>query len=671
MFRPRSIGLLLALATLLIYLPATSCQFINFDDQDYVTDNHVVQNGLTWAGVKWAFMGSHAANWHPLTWLSHMADCDLFRLNPAGPHLVNILFHAMNVALLFALVFRLTKKMWPAAFIAALFAWHPLHVESVAWVSERKDVLSTFFALLTLLSYTRYAHKNSGANSRESVAGIASPAFDYSLAGFFFVLALLSKPMPVTLPVVMLLLDYWPLNRVQGHKLKAAGSASGELSTFNFQLSIIWEKWPFFLLSALSCILTILAQQKTVSTLASIPLYFRLENTLTAYAGYLWKMVWPFDLAIFYPLHSPIALPLIAEAAVLLAGISLIVWRERKSSPWLIVGWLWFLVTLLPVIGLVQVGRQAMADRYSYFPLIGIFLAITFSADGLVARFSFLKKWIISSAILILGICLVLSEKQLSYWRDSESLFTHALAVADSDVAHFCLGLTLQDQNRPTEAMNQYLRTLELDPGSDLAYDNIAKLLDDEGKIDFAARYCQEAVRRKPQSVFAHINFGIMLGKLHRYDEAIHELSVAAQLDASDVRPQFFMGQFLLKQGKNVEAMQHLKAALQIDPDDVQALIFTASVMASEKDQGIRNGASALTLAGRAVKLTGGRQPAALDVQAMACAEMGQYNEAVQIEEEAIKISQAANQGDNLDVLKQRLKRYQSHQPWRESFKEN
>ena len=391
MFRPRSIGLLLALVTLLVYLPATSYQFINYDDRLYVTENPIVNSGLTWAGVKWAFAGFHVSNWHPLTWLSHMIDCDLFRLNPAGPHLVNILFHAVNTALLFALVFRLTRKPWPAAFVAALFAWHPLHVESVAWIAERKDVLSTFFSLLTLLSYARYVQEN----HRSSLW----------FALLFFALALLSKPMPVTLPLVMLLVDYWPLNRFSAGKGQSDSPAAPTTrpSIADHWRSIFVEKWPFFLLSAVLCIITFLAQrQSAVASLAHVPLGLRLENVLTAYAAYLWKMVWPVDLAILYPLHGHIPWPLVAESAVFLAGVSMIVWRERKISPWLIVGWLWFLVTLLPVIGLVQAGAQRMADRYSYFPLIGIFLAIAFSAQAAAVRFVF-KKMVCTGDSIDLG----------------------------------------------------------------------------------------------------------------------------------------------------------------------------------------------------------------------------------------------------------------------------
>jgi tetratricopeptide (TPR) repeat protein len=700
MLRPRSIGLLLALATLLVYLPATSYQFINYDDPDYVADNPVVKNGLTWAGVKWAFMGAHAANWHPLTWLSHMADCDLFRLNPGGPHLVNSLFHAANTALLFLLLLRLTNLLWPSAFIAALFAWHPLHVESVAWIAERKDVLSTFFALLTLLSYTRYVQEN----RRRS----------YWFALFFFVLALLSKPMPVTLPVVMLLLDYWPLNRVAGCRLQPAGSAAQTLqpSTFNLQLSIIWEKWPFFLLAAASCVGTVLAQHHAVSSLANVPLGLRLENALTAYAGYLWKMVWPVNLAIFYPLRAPIAWQLITESAIVLTGISVIVWRERKGSPWLVVGWLWFLVTLVPVIGLVQVGSQAMADRYSYFPLIGIFLAIAFSAQSLAGRFSFLKKGLSAAAILILGACVLLTEKQLTYWHDSELLFTHAFAVEQSDIAHINLGSALQDQNRMSEAMAEYIMAWRLNPESYLAYGNIARILDGEGKTEQAAIFYQKSVQRKPMVPSVYENLGLVLQKLGRYDEAMKEFSEAAKIDPSDARPhylmgrllllqgiasvkqgnlgeaqkkfsaaaqidpkssqpRFFMGRILLQQGNDVEGLKELRAALQLERDNLEILVFTASVLAADENPGVRDGAEARMLADRVVKLTDHRQPAALDTLAMACAETGQFDQAIQIQQQAIKLAEAGSQKDDLAVMQQRLQLYLKHQPWRTSFKKN
>jgi protein O-mannosyl-transferase len=489
------------------------------------------------------------------------------------------------------------------------------------------------------------------------------------LALLFFVLALLSKPMPVTLPVVMLLLDYWPLKRVEGHRLKVAGPAGGELSTFKFEFSIIWEKWPFFLLAAASCVVTFLAQRNTaVSSLTQVPFGYRLENSLTAYAGYLWKTIWPLDLGIFYPLRAPIAWQLIAESAIVLTGISVIVWLERRVSPWLIVGWLWFLVTLLPVIGLVQVGAQSMADRYSYFPLIGIFLAIAFSAQTLAVRFSFLKTWLAVAAILMLGSCLVLTERQLRYWHDSESLFTHALEVDQSDTAHICLGIALEGQNRPSEALTHFLMAWRLLPKSDLIHANIAQALDDEGKPDLAALNYREAVKRRPQSSATRINYGIVLQKLGRLDEALEQFSIAARLDASSSPPQFLMGKCLLQLGRDAEAMTHFNAGLQLDPDNLEMLLLMANVQAADQNPEARDGRDAQALAGRLVKLTGGQQPAALDALAMAKAELGQFDEAIQIQQQAVKLIEATGPKEDVAAMQNRLELYQKHQPWRESF---
>lgn len=655
MLRPRSIGLLLGLLTLLVYLPATSCHFVNFDDADYVTDNHVVQNGLTWAGVKWAFSGAHASNWHPLTWLSHMADCDLFRLNPAGPHLVNLLFHAANAALLFMLVFQLTNKLWSSAFVAALFAWHPLHVESVAWVAERKDVLSTFFTLLSLLSYARYVREN----RRRS----------FWLAGLFFVLALLSKPMPVTLPLVMLLLDYWPLQRLAASGLEGAspGSPGGQPSSFAAFIPLILEKWPF-LLAAASCGVTVLAQHHAISPL---PFNLRLENAVTAYAGYLSKMIWPLHLAIFYPLLSPIAWSLVAESAIILTGISVLVWLERKTHPWLLAGWLWFLVTLVPVIGLVQVGAQSMADRYTYFPLIGIFLAATFSAQVLTERFSFLIKWFSLAAVLILGACVLITENQLRYWHDSETLFRHSLDVADSATAHASLAATLYDQKKMSEATRHYILAIRLNPDMDLAYWNLAQIFSDEGKLELAAVYYREGVKRKPLSPMPYDNLGVILVKLKRPDEALKEFADAAQVDPTAAPPHFLMGRLLLQRGQDADALIQLRQATELDPDNPEMLIYLASVLAADENPRFRDGKEALELAKKAVMVTDSQQPAAFDALAMSNAEKGDFAAAALIQMQAINLAKTIGQVDDLELMQQRLELYQQRQPWRESFRAN
>jgi len=646
--RPRVIGLLLALVTLLAYLPATHDRFINYDDDDYITQNQVVQRGLTWDGVKWAFTTSHASNWHPLTWLSHMTDCELFHVNPGGHHFVNVLFHVANTTLLFMLLLSLTDALWPSAFIAALFAWHPLHVESVAWVSERKDVLSTFFALLALLAYARFAKENRRRH--------------FWLAVIFFALGLMSKPMLVTLPFVMLLLDYWPLHRIQNPESK------------DWKVRhCVFEKWPFFMLAALSSTIAFLAQRnEAVASLVKVPLSLRFENAFVSCGDYLLKMIWPLHLAVFYPLPKHIAWPLVATAAALLALISAAVWLERRRRPWLPVGWLWFLGTLVPVIGLVQVGDQAMADRYTYFPLIGIFIAVTFTIAEWTGRFRFLKSASVIIGVLILFACLVLTENQLRYWHDSESLFSHAIAVTkDNALAHLNLGAALEEQNKPEESLMEYQKALALDPNRHEIYNNIGKLLNDEGKPEAALNYCHEAVRLNPKSPFSHNNFGIVLVKLGHFDEALGQFSQAAQLDANYAPPRFQIGRILLMQGHDAEAMPFFHEALQIDPDNLQIIIYLARVLASDETPQICNGPEALVLATKANQLAGRPQPAVLDTLAMAYAETGRFDEAVQTGGKAVNLARVTGQKDDATVMQKRLELYQKHRPWRQSFRKN
>ena len=390
-----------------------------FDDFDYVVNNHMVRNGLTWAGIRWAFTAWHCGNWHPLTWISHMLDCQLFGLNAGPQHVVNVLFHGVNTALLFLLLFRLTGYLWPGALVAALFAWHPLHVESVAWISERKDVLSTFFGLLTLLFYAGYDRSVGSVRRVGQCLRLSVPTRHFLRAGAgFFALGLMAKPMLVTLPFVMLLLDLWPLQR---------------FSILDFQLPVfrrlLLEKWPFFLLLTASCLVTLLAQRhgQALASFEQIPLNQRLENASVAYGLYLLKMIWPVHLAVFtrcrkkfpgWPWRRPRWFWRVFPPPF---G-----WRAN-SSPCLLVGWLWFLGTLVPVIGLVQVGSQTMADRYTYFPLIGIFIAVVFGARQLANHLRFPKAIILVPVVMALGACVIITENQLTYWRNNKSLFVHAL----------------------------------------------------------------------------------------------------------------------------------------------------------------------------------------------------------------------------------------------------
>jgi tetratricopeptide (TPR) repeat protein len=673
MSRPRLIALLLALITLLAYLPVAHYDFVTYDDSDYVRANSVVQNGLTWAGVKWAFTTGHAGNWHPVTWLSHMTDCELFGLNPGAHHSVNVLFHVANVVLLFALLLRLTRlradaparqadALWPCAIITALFAWHPLHVESVAWIAERKDVLSTFFALLTLLSYTRHAQEQ-GARGKKTGVGnlfsfLLSPfSKSYWLALFFFALGLMSKPMLVTLPFVMLLLDYWPLQRFS-------------LSAFRFPLLL--EKIPFFALVAVSCVVTFLVQRHgaAVVTLEQFPLNLRFENAIISYGRYLLMAVWPVNLAVLYPLpnHLHWIHAWAATSAAPLVVICWLVWRARRACPYLLVGWLWYLGTLVPVIGLVQVGTAALADRYAYFPLIGIFIAIVFGVRDLAERFRFPKMILAGATILILAAYLTLTENQLRYWRNSETLFAHTLAVTQNNVnALIDYGVAFEQQGRLTNALAQYREAERLASDSVQAHYNIGNALDKLDRPAEALPEQLEAARLNPNAAFLHESAGGVLAELGRFDEALGQFAEAARLDPTYSWAHFQMGKVLLNQDRDAAAIGQFREALRLNPENYQILTYIAHVLAADENPGVRDGKTALALATKANVLTAGTQPLTLDALGMAFAETGDFTNAIEATQKAFDIATAA-QMKKLEPLEQRLQLYKNHQPWRESF---
>src|ERR1035437_7445573 len=440
--------LLLAAVTLAVYWPVTRYDFVNYDDPDYFFSNHHVLAGVTAGNVVWAFTTGHASNWHPLTWLSLMLDAEFFGKGPAGPHFTNLVFHAANAVLLFLLLWRLTAATWRSGFVAALFALHPLHVESVAWISERKDVLSTFFGLLALWAYARYVEKSKVQCPKSKVF--------YGLTLLFFAFSLMSKPMLVTLPFLMLLLDYWPLKR------------------FTI-LRLVREKMPFFMLSVASCVVTFIVQQKggAVVKLARIPMTGRIENAFVAYARYLDKTLWPASLANPYPHPGHWEFPLMIYSVVLVAGLSAIAVLFARRFPFFFTGWFWFVGTLVPVIGLVQVGGAAMADRYSYLPLVGLFVILAWGGGELWLQRCWPKPFIVLVAGLLLVAGAWQTRIQVGYWQNTETLFQHALAVTQNNiVACNKLGSFYSRQGRMTEAMDYYARALQINPDdADVLYD--------------------------------------------------------------------------------------------------------------------------------------------------------------------------------------------------------
>jgi tetratricopeptide (TPR) repeat protein len=658
MARSRTICLLLALITVLAYSPVRHAVFVVFDDPVYIGNSHV-QAGLSVAGIKWAFTTWHGSNWHPLTWVSHMLDASLFGADAGAQHFINVLFHATNALLLFLLLFRLTARIWPAAFVAALFAWHPLHVESVAWISERKDVLSTFFGLLALLAYRRYGES--------SKLQIPNSKIWYGWTLGLFALSLMAKPMLVTLPFVMLLLDYWPLERFENSEVPAT---TRKRNTQHATRTTLLEKLPFLALTIASSVVTFLAQRsEAVASLEQRPLALRLANAIVSYAEYLGKAIWPAKLAVIYPLPNQIPAWQIAVATLVLALITFLAWRKRKSSPYILVGWLWFFGTLVPVIGLVQVGGQALADRYTYVPLIGVFIIVAYGADDLALRFRISNTVVSTAAALVLGASLCITEYQLRFWQNSQTLFAHAIAVTkDNAIAHINLGVALEQEEHRPEALAEYRKALEIEPHRFQAHNNLANLLSTMGWRDEAFREYQEALRLNPNAALAHVNFATLLAEMDRFDDALAEYTKAAQLAPEDPRPHYLMGKACLRHHQSAEALKHFRQALQLNPNDFETLTWLARVLASDENSAVRNATEAVSLAERATRLTGGEQPFVFDTLAMAYAEAGRFKDAVATAQKAIELAAAAGSQKTIPEMQQHLQLYQIGQPWREDF---
>jgi len=549
--------------------------FVNYDDNVYVYQNPMVQAGLAWTGFKWAFTTLDLANWNPLTWLSFMLDCQLFGRNAGGYHLVNVFFHAANVVLLFVLLWRLTRRLWPSAFVAALFACHPQHVESVAWVAERKDVLSAFFGLLALLAYVCYARKRSEVESRGSSAGIAVEALDsrpwtldYFLALFFYACGLMAKPMVVTLPFVFLLLDYWPLQRMPNFELRRSHWAG-----------LIREKWPFFVLTVASCAVTAIAQQRSMAFVASggysLPsLPARVGNAAMAYVKYLFQSVYPVNLAVLYPLPKEMAWGQVAGAVLVLVVITGLIWRARRRCPYLLTGWLWYLGMLVPVIGLVQVGAGlgAMADRYTYLPQIGWYLLLTWGAAELCAGWRHRRVVLGGLSAVILVALIGCARTQVSYWRDSETLWTHTLAcTSDNGTAHNNLGVVLFQKGEVNQAMAHYQKALQINPNDPNAWNNIGNALLQEGKLDEAIPYFQKALQINPNYAEAHNNLGNALIQKGKVDEAIAQYQKALRFNLDVAKTYCNLGKALLQKGEMDEAIAQYQKALQINPNFAEA----------------------------------------------------------------------------------------------------
>ncbi len=681
MRRDLLICLALALLTCGSFGHAVLNGFVNYDDNDYVTANRQVLKGLSAEGVAWAFTTTRAANWHPLTWLSLQLDATLFGPDAWGFHLTNVVLHALNAVLLYLALRRLTGAAWRAAAVAAFFAVHPLHVESVAWVAERKDVLSGLFWMLTLLAYARYAERP--ARGR------------YALVVAAFALGLLAKPMLVTLPCVLLLLDYWPLKRFDLFPGEKPPAPPGGLRR------ALWEKAPLFALTAAACAVTVYAQRKggAVSSLQSLPLGPRLVNSVGAYAGYLGKAVWPTRLAAFYP-HPRDGADVAAalRAALLLLVFTALALRLRRRR-YLAVGWLWFLGTLVPVIGLVQVGSQALADRYTYLPYIGLFVALVWGVADLSARWPRRQVVLPAATLVLLGLCVALTVRQVRLWHNSTWLWEQAIqATRDNWVAHVNLGSAYLDSPRDDRhrlASEQFQRALQLYPEHAKAHNNLGLIALEQGRYDDALERLTCAAELDPALAQVRDNWGVVLQRRGQFPEAITKHREALALNNDLALPHSNLGVALGWSGDWPDAVAELREAVLLMPKSrafrgnlawalthagakdearrtydglltedegwAEKARESAWVWAADPTDRRRNGYEAVRRAEQACQALGEKDARALDTLAAAYAEAGRFPEAVAVAREAV-----AAAGDDKDAIRGRLRGYEEGKPYRE-----
>jgi len=560
---------LLLLGSLVGYWRVAGNQFIqSFDDAEYITQNAQIQNGLTVDGIKWAFTSGYAANWHPVTWISHMLDIQFFGLNPAGHHLMSLLLHLANTVILFFLLNRMTGGLWQSAFVAAIFALHPLHVESVAFVAERKDVLSTLFLLLTTWAYLLWTKRPTRRR--------------YTSMMLLYALGLMTKPMLVTLPFVLLLLDYWPLSRMTARSDERTKTTRAT-STIRWRtlLPLISEKFPLFLLAAASGVVTMVVQRQytAVQSTDVFPMTTRIANALASYLQYLEKTVWPENLAFYYP-HQGESLPVwqLPVALVILVAIMALVFRVRYSKPYLAVGWLWYLGTLVPVIGLVQVGGQALADRYMYVPMIGLLLMAAWGINDVTSRWAHRRTTVAIASGGLMIVLIILTQKQVGFWGNSFTLLQRAVDVTENNwLAHNNLGFAYFQQGKMDDALSHLGEAVRINPNYTQAHINMAIVLDGQGRTKEAREHYIAALRLNNNLPEAHCNVGIGF-----YREGRNEEAISHYVEALRLKPDFFeahvnLATALVDRGEVDQALKHYSVALKIN-NNLPEVHFVAAV---------------------------------------------------------------------------------------------
>ncbi len=687
--------LVLVIAILAVYFQIRNHDFIGFDDGLYVLNNPYVQNGLTREGIVWAFASPGVDYWRPLTWLSHMLDVQLYGLNPGMHHQTNLILHILNSILLFLGLQWMTGAVWRSAVVASLFALHPLNVESVSWVAERKNVLSTFFWLLSMTAYIHYA--------------IRPNAFRYLLLGLFFVLGLMSKPMLVTLPFVLFLLDYWPLRRFKplqsdGDHPEIQGPIPSGIQAKS-TVYLILEKIPLLTLSVVGTVLSALSLQRldiAIST-QTLPITLRISNALVSYVSYIIKMVWPHNLAVYYPFPLSIPLWKVAGAGLVLLGTSALVFRELRTKPYLAVGWLWYLGTLVPASGLVQAGLwPAIADRFVYIPLVGLFLMIAWIIPEFAARWRYAKIKLAFISVLLFAVLMATTYVQVGYWRSGITLFEHALAVTDNNyvahhklgevydaqgnataairhysealrikpdflAAHLNLGILFNKEGKPEQAEGHLSKVLDVDPDYAEAHNELGIALKNQGRFNAAIKHYQAALRLKPDYGKAHNNLGVALARTGNAEAAIYHLHEALRINSNYSDAYFNLGKVFSLQGKDEASIRYFREALQRNPNMAQALFHLAWTTASHENIKFRNGEEAVRLAEKLCNITQYKQPFALDALAAAYAETGQFDAAIATAQKALELALVQGSEAAVSGITQRLGLYREGRPYRQT----
>ncbi len=588
--------------------------FVSYDDSGYVYQNDLVSGGLTVAGLKAAFLRPHARNWHPLTTISHMVDCQLFGLDPRGHHLVSVLLHIAASLLLFEVLTRATAAPWRAAFVAGLFAIHPLRAESVAWIAERKDVLSAFFFMLALGAYIFYARQPSTRR--------------YLLATVLLGFGLMAKPMLVTLPLLFLLLDYWPLGRF-------GKIASNDRETGPVALRLLLEKIPMLALAGGSAIATLLAQRYTIGYCAALPLYWRAGNSLCSLFIYIRQMFWPANLAPFYPYPAhPISWWVFGLLLAALVALTILAVVLRRTHPWIFVGWFWYLISLVPVIGLVQVGLQAHADRYTYLPQIGLYLIVAWEAAQIARSTHNARLFVVAVSAITLITFARLAWVQTGTWKNTEVLWTHAAAVNPGNVvAQYSIG-SLRLQNDDVDgAIFHYQQALKFasvdavdvgQPHVGYLHNSLGNALLAKGDLSGAAREYRRAAEVKPDFADAHSNLGLTFVRRGKIDEAIKEYEIALSIPPEDAECHLVLGSLFLRKGESAVAVAHFDRAVALEPHSKAALKALANVLVTIRDPALHDPRRSLELAERAAQITRTPDPVALRIAAVARAELSQ-----------------------------------------------